>query len=136
MMGFLQPNDPKWQSTLTKMDRRLVTDSPVYPHDPQTSSDGLSGNEGTFSLCTFLYVEALAQSGRLDDAGLMFSEMLTDANHPGLYSDEIDSTGDQISYCPQAFTHLTLIAAALNLYRQLDSRSAISRTSDAHWVRQ
>jgi GH15 family glucan-1,4-alpha-glucosidase len=123
LMGFLPPNDPRWQSTLAEMDRRLVTDSLVYRYDPQASPDGLPGNEGTFSLCTFLYVDALAQSGRLDDARLTFSKMLTYANHLGLYSEEIDSTGEQIGNFPQAFTHLALIAAALNLDRQLDGRS-------------
>lgn len=123
LMGFLPPNDPRWQSTLTEMDRRLVTDSLVYRYDPQASPDGLPGNEGTFSLCTFLYVDALAQSGRLEDARLTFSKMLTYANHLGLYSEEIDSTGEQIGNFPQAFTHLALIAAALNLDRQLDGRS-------------
>ena len=65
----------------------------------------------------------LAQSGRLDDARLTFSKMLTYANHLGLYSEEIDSTGEQIGNFPQAFTHLALIAAALNLDRRLDGRS-------------
>jgi GH15 family glucan-1,4-alpha-glucosidase len=122
LMGFLPPNDPRWQSTLAEMDRRLVTDSLVYRYDPQASPDGLPGDEGTFSLCTFLYVDALAQSGRLEDARLTFSKMLTYANHLGLYSEEIDSTGEQIGNFPQAFTHLALIAAALNLDRQLDGR--------------
>lgn len=120
LVGFLPPNDPRWQSTLAEMDRRLVTDSLVYRYDPQASPDGLPGNEGTFSLCSFLYVDALAQSGRLEDARLTFSKMLTYANHLGLYSEEIDSTGEQIGNFPQAFTHLALIAAALNLDRQLD----------------
>ena len=56
----------------------------VYRYDPQASPDGLPGNEGTFSLCSFLYVDALAESGRLDDARLTFSKMLTYANHLGL----------------------------------------------------
>jgi len=125
LMGFLPPNDPRWQSTLKEMDRRLVTDSLVYRYDPQASPDGLPGNEGTFSLCTFLYVDALAQSGRIDDARLAFSKMLTYSNHLGLYSEEIDSTGEQIGNFPQAFTHLALIAAALNLDRMLDGTSGI-----------
>ena len=73
-------------------------------------------------------------SGRLDDAGLTFSKMLTYANHLGLYSEEIDSTGEQIGNFPQAFTHLALIAAALNLDRRLVGRSGVFRTSDDHLV--
>ncbi|HEY2332550.1 MAG TPA: glycoside hydrolase family 15 protein [Acidimicrobiales bacterium] len=120
LLGFLPPNDPRWQSTMAAMDKTLVTDSLVYRYDPAASPDGLPGSEGTFSLCTFLYVDALARSGRVDDARLTFSKMLTYGNHLGLYSEEIDPTGRQIGNFPQAFTHLALIAAAVNLDRQLD----------------
>ena len=82
-----------WASTLTAMDAELVTDSLVYRYDPAASPDGLRGSEGTFSLCTFDYVDALARAGRLDDARLTFEKMLTYANHLGLYSEEIGSPG-------------------------------------------
>ena len=124
LLGFIVPNDRRWRSTLAAMDETLVTDSLVYRYDPAASPDGLPGEEGTFSLCTFLYVDALARSGRLDDARLTFSKMLTYANHLGLYSEEIDSTGRQVGNFPQAFTHLALIAAAINLDRQLDEAHA------------
>ncbi len=91
--------------------------------NPQASPDGLPGDEGTFSLCTFLYADALAQSGRLEDARLTFSTMLTSANHLGLSSEEIEASGGQIGNFPGAFTDLGLIAGALKLDRQLDSRS-------------
>ncbi|MGH3909337.1 MAG: glycoside hydrolase family 15 protein [Pseudonocardiaceae bacterium] len=121
LTGFIVPNDRRWQSTMSAMDKTLVEDSLVYRYDPKASPDGLPGSDGTFSLCSFLYVDALARSGRLDDARLMFSKMLTYANHVGLYSEEIDSTGQQVGNFPQAFTHLALIAAALNLDTQLDN---------------
>ena len=79
--------------------------------------DGLRGSEGTFSLCTFTYVDALARAGRLDEARLTFEKMLTYANHLGLYSEEIALTGEQIGNFPQAFTHLALIDAAITLGR-------------------
>nr|MBO2503289.1 glycoside hydrolase family 15 protein [Thermoanaerobacterales bacterium] len=120
LMGFIVPNDPRWQSTMAAMERTLVEDSLVYRYDPQASPDGLPGSEGTFSLCTFLYVDALARSGRLDEARLTFSKMLTYGNHLGLYAEEIDPTGRQVGNFPQAFTHLALIAAVLNLDRALD----------------
>ncbi len=120
LLGFVVPNDRRWRSTLAAMDETLVTDSLVYRYDPAASPDGLPGSEGTFSLCSFLYVDALARSGRLEDARLMFSKMLTYANHLGLYAEEIDGTGQQVGNFPQAFTHLALIAAAINLDRQLD----------------
>ncbi len=124
LMGFIVPNDPRWQSTMSAMDKTLVDDSLVYRYDPNASPDGLPGSEGTFSLCTFLYVDALAASGRLTEARLTLSKMLTYANHVGLYSEEIDNTGQQIGNFPQAFTHLALIAAVLNLDREMDNPKA------------
>ena len=120
LMGFVAPRDPMWLSTLSAMDRELVSDSLVYRYNPSASSDGLAGDEGTFSLCTFWYVDALARAGRLDEARLVFEKMHTYANHLGLYSEEIGSTGEQLGNFPQAFSHLSLINAAINLDHQLD----------------
>jgi GH15 family glucan-1,4-alpha-glucosidase len=120
LMGFIAPQDPMWLSTLQAMDRELVSDSLVYRYNPGASPDGLAGNEGTFSLCTFWYVDALARAGRLDDARLTFEKMHTYANHLGLYSEEIGSTGEQLGNFPQAFSHLSLINAAINLDYQMD----------------
>ncbi|GAA1272109.1 glycoside hydrolase family 15 protein [Pseudonocardia aurantiaca] len=119
-VGFISPYDPMWASTLRAMDAELVTDSLVYRYDPGASPDGLRGSEGTFSLCSFTYVDALARAGRLDDARLAFEKMLTYANHVGLFSEEIALTGEQIGNFPQAFTHLALIDAAITLDQALD----------------
>ncbi|MFJ5773961.1 glycoside hydrolase family 15 protein [Streptomyces sp. NPDC093094] len=116
---FIAPTDPKWLSTLDALTRELVSDSLVYRYDPQASPDGLRGDEGTFSICSFWYVEALVHAGRLDEARLAFEKMLTYANHVGLYAEEISSTGEQQGNFPQAFTHLALISAAFNLDRAL-----------------
>jgi pentatricopeptide repeat protein len=120
--GFIAASDPMWLSTLDAIDRELVSDSLVYRYNPAASPDGLHGDEGTFSLCTFLYVDALARAGRLDDAVLTFEKMQTYGNHLGLFSEEIDSTGGQLGNFPQAFTHLSLINSAITLNRQLDLR--------------
>jgi len=120
--GFIAARDPMWLSTLKAMDGELVSDSLVYRYNPAASPDGLHGDEGTFSLCTFLYVDALARAGRLDDAVLTFEKMQTYGNHLGLYSEEIGSTGEQLGNFPQAFTHLSLINAAITLNHQLDLR--------------
>jgi GH15 family glucan-1,4-alpha-glucosidase len=120
LQGFIAPRDPMWLSTLAAMDRELVSDSLVYRYNPAASPDGLRGDEGTFSLCTFWYVQALARSGRLDEARLVFEKMHTYANHLGLYSEEISATGEQLGNFPQAFSHLSLISAAINLDTQLD----------------
>jgi GH15 family glucan-1,4-alpha-glucosidase len=120
LQGFIAPDDPMWLSTLRAMDRELVSDSLVYRYNPSASPDGLAGDEGTFSLCTFWYVDALARAGRLDEARLVFEKMHTYANHLGLFSEEISSTGEQLGNFPQAFSHLSLISAAINLDYQLD----------------
>ncbi|WP_329581773.1 glycoside hydrolase family 15 protein [Streptomyces sp. NBC_01361] len=119
-VGFVTPRDPRWLSTLDAMDTELVSDSLVYRYDPAASPDGLRGSEGTFSLCSFFYVDALARAGRLGQARYAFDKMLTYANHVGLFSEEIGPTGEQLGNFPQAFTHLALITAALALDEELD----------------
>jgi len=115
MTKFISPADPKWLSTLDALGTHLVSDSLVYRYDPSASPDGLRGEEGTFSICSFWYVEGLTRAGRLDEARLAFEKMLTYANHLGLYAEEIGRTGEQLGNFPQAFTHLSLISAAFNL---------------------
>ncbi|MEU6147893.1 glycoside hydrolase family 15 protein [Streptomyces sp. NPDC047081] len=121
-VGFVSAEDPIWGSTLDAIERELVSDSLVYRYNPEASPDGLRGSEGTFSLCTFMYVDALARAGRTDKARLVFEKMMGYANHLGLYSEEIDPTGRQLGNFPQAFTHLALIDAALTLDQELDGR--------------
>ncbi|MER6348751.1 glycoside hydrolase family 15 protein [Streptomyces sp. NPDC001595] len=119
-VGFITPRDPRWLATLDAMDTELVSDSLVYRYDPAASPDGLRGSEGTFSLCSFLYVDALARAGRTGQARYAFDKMLTYANHVGLFAEEIGPTGEQLGNFPQAFTHLALITAALALDEELD----------------
>ncbi len=119
-VGMVVPTDEKWASTMAAIDKTLVSDSLVYRYDPSASPDGLRGSEGTFSLCTFWYVDALTRSGRIDEARLVFEKMLTYGNHLGLFSEEIGVTGEQLGNFPQAFTHLQLINAAVNLDQHLN----------------
>jgi GH15 family glucan-1,4-alpha-glucosidase len=122
MVKFIAPTDLGWLSTLDAIERVLVSDSLVYRYDPDQAPDGLVGDEGTFSMCTFWYVEALTRAGRLDQARLVFDKMLTYANPVGLYSEEIGPRGELLGNFPQAFTHLSLISAAFNLDRALPRR--------------
>jgi GH15 family glucan-1,4-alpha-glucosidase len=119
LVRFIAPTDPRWLSTLDAIGEELVSDSLVYRYDPVASPDGLAGAEGTFSMCSFSYVECLALAGRLDEAQLAFEKMLTYANHLGLYSEEIGLSGELLGNFPQAFTHLALISAAVALDRAL-----------------
>jgi GH15 family glucan-1,4-alpha-glucosidase len=129
--GFIEATDPMWESTMRAMDKELVSDSLVYRYNPAASPDGLHGDEGTFSLCTFLYVDALARAGRTDEAVLTFEKMQTYANHLGLFSEEIGATGEQLGNFPQAFTHLSLINSAITLNRELDRRAARAEQAGA-----
>ncbi|MEI5008012.1 glycoside hydrolase family 15 protein [Streptomyces sp. PmtA] len=126
-VGFITPDDPMWTATLDAMDRELVNDSLVYRYNPEVTPDGLAGSEGTFSLCTFMYVDALARAGRLNQSRLVLEKMLTYANHLGLYSEEIDLTGRQLGNFPQAFTHLAFIDTALTLDAELNRAHGESR---------
>ncbi|MGH3052043.1 MAG: glycoside hydrolase family 15 protein, partial [Gaiellaceae bacterium] len=119
LVKFMGPTDPRWLSTLDVISNELVADSLVYRYNVEASPDGLEGNEGTFSICTFWYVEALARAGEVDEARLIFEKMLTYGNHLGLYAEEIGPTGELLGNFPQAFTHLALISAAFNLDRAL-----------------
>lgn len=119
MVKFCSPRDPRFLSTMDAIEQNLVVDSLVFRYDPVASPDGLRGDEGTFSICSFWYVEALARTERLDDARLALEKMFTYANHVGLYAEEIGLTGEQLGNFPQAFTHLSLISSAVNLDRAL-----------------
>jgi GH15 family glucan-1,4-alpha-glucosidase len=91
----------------------------LVAYDPSESPDGLDGHEGTFTICSFWYVEALALAGRVAEARLAVEKMLNYGNHLGLYSEQIGATGELPGNFPQAFTHLALISAADTLNRQL-----------------
>jgi len=124
LVFFLSAKDPRMLSTLDATNRSpknggLVSNSLVYRYDVEKSPDGLKGEEGTFNLCTFWLVEALTRAGRVDEARLMFEQMLGYSNHLGLYAEEIGPSGEALGNFPQAFTHLTLISAAFNLDRAL-----------------
>jgi GH15 family glucan-1,4-alpha-glucosidase len=116
---FLSPTDERFTATLRAIEQALVTDSLVFRYDPEKTSDGLEGAEGTFSMCSFWYVEALTRTGRLAEARLALEKVFTYANHLGLFAEQIGLTGDQLGNFPQALTHLSLISAATNLDRAL-----------------
>lgn len=124
IIRFIGPQDPRWLSTLKQIEERLVSDFLVYRYRPDEELEGLKGGEGTFSMCTFWYVECLSQAGQLNKARLYFEKMLGYANHLGLYAEQLGIQGEHLGNFPQAFTHLGLITAALSLDRQFnDSRN-------------
>jgi GH15 family glucan-1,4-alpha-glucosidase len=125
LVKFTGPTDPRFLSTLDRIGDELVTDSLVSRYEAD-GWDGLDGREGSFSLCSFWYVEALTRAGRLTESRLTFEKMLTYANHVGLYAEEIGAAGEALGNFPQAFTHLALISAAVNLDRALRGERRIN----------
>jgi GH15 family glucan-1,4-alpha-glucosidase len=133
LVFFLSPTDPRMIKTLEAVlmppgQGGLVANNLVYRYNVQETVDGLSGEEGTFNICTFWLVEALTRAGHfnselLEEARLMFERMLGFANHVGLYAEETGNSGEALGNFPQAFTHLALISAAFNLDRALGARS-------------
>jgi GH15 family glucan-1,4-alpha-glucosidase len=129
LVFFMAPNDPRMLSTIDAIRQPLgqgglSTNGLVYRYDPANSPDGLTGSEGTFNMCSFWLVEALTRAGgtdpkRLEDARLIFEQMLGFSNHLGLYAEQTSSSGDALGNFPQAFTHLGMISAAFNLDRAL-----------------
>jgi GH15 family glucan-1,4-alpha-glucosidase len=123
LIKFIGPTDPRWLSTLRAIEQDLVDDSLVYRYrSERAASDGLSGTEGTFCICSFWYAECLARAGDLEQARYYFEKMLGYANHLGLFPEELGPAGEHLGNFPQAFTHIGLISAAYYLDRQLSKR--------------
>jgi GH15 family glucan-1,4-alpha-glucosidase len=122
LVKFVSPTDPRWLSTLAAIERELVDDSLVFRYKGDAAADGLKGEEGTFSMCSFWYVECLARAGDLDKSRFFFEKMLGYANHLGLYAEELGPRGEHLGNFPQAFTHLALISSAYYLDRELAER--------------
>jgi len=132
LVKFIAPTDPRMLGTINATRKVLVSDSLVYRYDPACSApDGMAGDEGAFSICTFWWVEALTRAGHLREARLTFEKMLTYANPLGLYAEEIGQSAEALGNFPQGFTHLSLISAAYNLDRALDNPRAHSTRIEA-----
>jgi GH15 family glucan-1,4-alpha-glucosidase len=121
LVRFVSATDPRWLSTLHAIGTTLVDNGLVYRY---RSDDGLDGQEGAFSACSFWYAECLARAGDVVKARRVFEAVLNYANHVGLYAEEFDARANLAGNFPQAFTHLALISAAYYLDRELDGRQA------------
>ncbi|REG58042.1 GH15 family glucan-1,4-alpha-glucosidase [Paraburkholderia sp. BL6669N2] len=120
LVRFIGPTDPRWLGTLDAIGSELKVDPLIFRYTRGTTLDGLPGIEGGFSACSFWYAEALARAGRVDEGRLVFEKMLAYANHVGLFSEEVATSGEALGNFPQALTHLALISAAYQLDRNLD----------------
>ena len=115
---FLRDRDPRVLGTIKAVKERLGNGVLVRRYDTSTSRDGLRGGEGAFFMCSFWLADALAHVGELEEAQRRFEQLVTFSSPLGLYSEEIDvRTGELLGNYPQAFTHLALIGAAVNIER-------------------
>lgn len=132
LVFFLSPTDPRMLKTIEAVREPperggLRDDSLIYRYDLDETPDGLKGREGSFNLCSFWLVEAMTRAGTLHTdmlrkARLHFEQMLSYANHLGLFAEETGRRGEALGNFPLALTHLSLISAAYNLDRVLNEQ--------------
>ena len=118
LVGFLPATDPRMRSTIEAIAEHLTEDGFVlrYRNQEGLNADGLSGEEGTFVICSFWLVSCLAQGGEAERAEALFDQLAGYANDLGLLAEEIDvATGEQLGNFPQAFSHIGLIVAAYHI---------------------
>ncbi len=116
LVGFLPGDDPRIVSTIDRIEEELSAGNGLlYRYRLDQTEDGLSGDEGAFAICSFWLVSALLLAGREARARELFHELAGYASPLGLYSEEIHPDGYMLGNFPQAFTHLALIQAAVNL---------------------
>lgn len=125
LRGFIDAGDRKFKSTLRAVRKHLMRNGFVFRY---RGSDGLSGEEGAFIICTFWYIASTARAGNVEEATAMLEHVLSHSNHLGLFSEEIDpDTGEFLGNFPQAFSHMGLIQAAMELSRVLKAGKAGAR---------
>ncbi|MDQ3293243.1 MAG: glycoside hydrolase family 15 protein, partial [Actinomycetota bacterium] len=118
LVRFLPPDDARVVATVEAIERELTVDGFVLRYRTDTTDDGLSGEEGSFTICSFWLVSALVEIGAVERARLLCEKLLALASPLGLYAEELDPrSGRHLGNFPQAFTHLALVNAVLNLIR-------------------
>ena len=124
LVGFIKASDPRMRSTIEQIERGLTSpEGLVYRY--KDFDDGLSGHEGTFTLCSFWLLDNLIYLDEIDRAEAMMNNLFTYANDVGLFSEEIGPVdGEALGNFPQAFTHMAVINTAVQLYRAKQRRIA------------
>jgi GH15 family glucan-1,4-alpha-glucosidase len=124
LLRFLPPDDPRVRATVIAIAEELTENGLVLRYRTEETDDGLNGREGTFLICSFWLVSALAEVGELTRARELCERLLGYASPLGLYAEEIDPrTGRHLGNFPQAFTHLALINAVMHVIRADEAQS-------------
>jgi alpha,alpha-trehalase len=127
ILGFLPADDPRMRSTIEAIAADLTEDGMVlrYRNDEGLNADGLTGEEGTFVICSFWLVTCLAKAGEVERARALFDQLAGYANDLGLLAEEIDTADDELlGNFPQAFSHIGLIVAAHAIDRAREEGAA------------
>jgi len=118
LLRFLPPDDERIRATVLAIADELTENGLVLRYRVEETDDGMRGDEGTFTICSFWLVSALTEIGELDRARDLCERLLGFASPLGLYAEEIDArTGRHLGNFPQAFTHLALINAVMHVIR-------------------
>ena len=132
LMRFLPPDDPRVRATVLAIADELTVDGLVLRYRVEETDDGLAGEEGTFTICSFWLVSALVEIGELDQARKLCERLLAYASPLELYAEEIDTySGRHLGNFPQAFTHLALINAVMHVI-QAEQNSAVGSFAPAN----
>jgi GH15 family glucan-1,4-alpha-glucosidase len=128
LFQFLPPDDPRIRATVIAICEELTVDGLVLRYRVKETDDGLSGEEGSFTICSFWLVSAFVEIGEIVRARQMCEKLLSLASPLGLYAEEIDPrSGRHLGNFPQAFTHLALINAVVHVIR------AENGSSETRW---
>ena len=118
LVRFLPPDDERVVNTVLAIADELTCDGLVLRYRVEQTDDGLFGEEGTFTICSFWLVSALVEIGEVERGRALCERLLSHASPLGLYAEEIDSrSGRHLGNFPQAFTHLALINAVVHVIR-------------------
>ncbi len=133
LLRFLPADDPRIRATVLAIADELTEGGLVLRYRVETTDDGLTGKEGTFTICSFWLVSALVEIGELDRAKRLCERLLGFASPLELYAEEIDpGSGRHLGNFPQAFTHLALINAVVHVIRA--EEAAASGFHPAHYA--
>jgi GH15 family glucan-1,4-alpha-glucosidase len=117
LIGFLPPEDERVKNTVAAIEKGLMQDGLVARYNTRSGVDGIEGSEGVFLACSFWLVDNYVLQGRLEEAKALFERLLALRNDVGLLSEEYDPREQrQLGNFPQAFSHLSLVNSAHNLY--------------------
>jgi GH15 family glucan-1,4-alpha-glucosidase len=129
LLRFLPPDDPRVRATVLAIADELSEDELVLRYRVEETDDGFSGEEGTFTICSFWLVSALTEIGEVDRARSLCSKLLSFASDLQLYAEEIDvHTGQHLGNFPQAFSHLALINGVMHLIEADEQQSRDGRS--------